>query len=56
MSSAQISEQETNAALPAPEPQISLPEPEKPKGSGFTEVDCRPGDPAGGWGSSVEDS
>src|SRR5579871_483804 len=35
MSSAQISEQETNAALPAPKPQISLPEPEKPKGSGF---------------------
>ena len=35
MSSAQISEQETNTALPAPKPQISLPEPEKPKGSGF---------------------
>src|SRR5579871_3432082 len=35
MSSAQISEQETNAALPAPKPQILLPEPEKPKGSGF---------------------
>lgn len=35
MSSAQISEQETNTALPAPKPQIALPEPEKPKGSGF---------------------
>jgi len=34
MSSAQISEQETNAALPAPKPQIELPAPEKPKGSG----------------------
>jgi membrane fusion protein, multidrug efflux system len=35
MSSAQISEQETNTALPAPRPQMSLPEPEKPQGSGF---------------------
>jgi multidrug efflux system membrane fusion protein len=35
MSSAQISEQETKPALPVATPQKSLPEPEKPKGSGF---------------------
>jgi multidrug efflux system membrane fusion protein len=34
MSSAQISEQETKAVLPAPKPQIELPAPEKPTGSG----------------------
>jgi multidrug efflux system membrane fusion protein len=35
MSSAPISEQEPRTALPAREPQPSLPEPEKAKGSGF---------------------
>src|SRR5258708_1952773 len=34
MSSAQVTEQETNATLPAPKPQVELPAPEKPKGSG----------------------
>ena len=34
MSSAQVTEQETNTTLPAPKPQVELPAPEKPKGSG----------------------
>lgn len=35
MSPAQISEQETTPALPAPQPAKALPEPEEPKGSGI---------------------
>lgn len=38
MSSAQISEQETNTALPAPKPQMELPAPEKAKGSGVRKL------------------
>src|SRR4051812_33326242 len=34
MSSTQLTEHETNAALPASKPQSGLPAPEKPKGSG----------------------